>query len=184
MEKKFASQADRVYRDAVSKLSRNHAFTGGLVNSGRLSVPGTYVDSPLNTADGASFAGLMVPGAPRADAPVGAGGRDDCFPPRTGGGYTGMYFLHGQLLTTETCDALRALADGVVPVRALVVVPDGASLRALPGIAVIQDVDGLLWRRYDAGPGCFYLLRPDQSVCGRWRDFSAERVRAALSRAT
>ncbi len=44
-------------------LAREHPFARTLVNSGRLSVPATLRDSPLNTPDTDRFAGRMVPGA-------------------------------------------------------------------------------------------------------------------------
>ena len=51
------------------------------------------------------------------------------------------------------------------------------------GVGVVEDAEGLLARRYDARPGTFYLLRPDQHVCARWRSFDPGLVRAALARA-
>ena len=48
----------------------------------------------------------------------------------------------------------------------------------------IDDAEGLLARRYDAKPGTVYLIRPDQHVAARWRALDADKVRAALRRAT
>jgi len=48
---------------------------------------------------------------------------------------------------------------------------------------VLEDVEGLAAARYDATPGTFYLIRPDQHVCARWRTLDAARVDAALKRA-
>ena len=47
----------------------------------------------------------------------------------------------------------------------------------------IEDRDGLLAARFDARPGTFYLLRPDQHVCARWRRYYEPAVLAALDRA-
>jgi 3-(3-hydroxy-phenyl)propionate hydroxylase len=49
---------------------------------------------------------------------------------------------------------------------------------------MIEDAEGLLARRYDARPGTFYLLRPDQHVAARWRRVEPALVQAALARAT
>ena len=61
----------------------------------------------------------------------------------------------------------NALASGPIPVRTLLV-----------------DPAGLAARRYDAGPGTAYLMRPDQLVAARWRRLDLRAVRAALARAT
>jgi 3-(3-hydroxy-phenyl)propionate hydroxylase len=54
----------------------------------------------------------------------------------------------------------------------------------LPGLTVIQDSQGLLAQRYDMQPGSFYLVRPDQHVCARWRTLDTAAVHEALLRAT
>jgi len=45
------------------------------------------------------------------------------------------------------------------------------------------DRDGVIAERYDLEPGSVVLLRPDQHVCARWRQPSAEAVRHAIERA-
>ena len=65
------SAASRVFRDAVLDLARDHAFARPLINSGRLSVPCTYDDGPLNGPDALPGAPARTrPGAPCPDAPV------------------------------------------------------------------------------------------------------------------
>src|SRR3954447_7245811 len=91
------SEASRAFRDATLELAKDCGFARRLVNSGRLSVPSTYRDSVLNTPDTDAFDGLMVPGAPAADAPVRTRGEDGWFLPRLGegGGFTSVYFGDG-----------------------------------------------------------------------------------------
>ena len=64
------SKVSQTFRDAVLDLARHHEFARRLVNSGRLSMPATYWDSPLNTPDADSFEHGPPPGSPAVDAPV------------------------------------------------------------------------------------------------------------------
>ncbi|HEU0198958.1 MAG TPA: FAD-dependent oxidoreductase [Burkholderiaceae bacterium] len=178
------SDVSRVFRDAVLKLSKEHPFARRFVNSGRLSLPATLIDSPLNTPDRDPFTGTMVPGAPVTDAPVAVNGEADWFLAQTGTGFTVVYFSDGTALPPATAEALNRLAQGAITVTPLVVVPNG-SLPKLPhGLSAIEDSEGWLAQRFDACPGTVYVLRPDQHVCARWRQFDADRVRAAIARAT
>ncbi|MBP2302957.1 FAD-dependent oxidoreductase [Azospirillum picis] len=178
------SPVSRTFRDAVLSLAGDCAFARRLVNSGRLSVPSVLADSPLNTPDGDAFAGPMVPGAPAADAPVRRGGAADWFLAHVGQQFTAVFFTGGEPLAAETASALAGLAAGPIPVRAVLVVPAGATAAAAPGLTVLEDAEGLLALRYDARPGTVHLLRPDQHVCARWRSFDAGRLRAAVATAT
>ncbi|WP_420991751.1 FAD-dependent oxidoreductase [Cupriavidus sp. 30B13] len=175
----------RVFRDAALSLARHHAFARRLVNSGRLSVPAVLHDSVLNTPDGAApFAGAMVPGAPCADAPVREGGRDTWLLPRLGNRFALMLFVGPAGLPPAALPALRALADGPVPLALVcVAAPEGEGAPEVPGASLLEDTHGWLARRYDGRPGTVYLLRPDQHVCARWRAFEPARVQAALQRA-
>jgi 3-(3-hydroxy-phenyl)propionate hydroxylase len=178
------SEASRAFRDATLELAKDCGFARRLVNSGRLSVPSTYRDSPLNTPDTDAFEGSMVPGAPAADAPVRARGQTGWFLPELGdGGFAGVYFSDGGDLHPARLDALRSLAGGVTPVQVLLVTPQSVQPEETARIPVLEDAEGLLARRYDARPGTFYLLRPDQHVCARWRRFDPDLVRAAMARA-
>ena len=155
------SEISRLFRDQVLNLARDHEFARRLVNSGRLSVPATLTNSPLNTADTDAFKGAMQPGAPLTDAPV-----------TTASG--------------EPQWLLRALA----PEFTLIVFGESRDwMTGLPNVAVLRisidllDKQGLVAQRLDATPGTAYLIRPDQHVCARWRHPSEASVRAALARA-
>jgi 3-(3-hydroxy-phenyl)propionate hydroxylase len=177
------SEASRTFRNAVLALSRDCAFARRLVNSGRLSVPSTLTGSPLNTLDEDSFAGPMVPGVPSTDAPVRVDGRDAWFLEQVGDAFTLVAFGDGGEIPAARLDAFRALGEGPVPVRTVIVEPRGAKPRRLDGLHVLEE-DGLATQRFDARPGTAYLLRPDQHVCARWRAFDPAKVRAAVARAT
>ena len=68
------SEQSRAFRDAVLRLSRDHAFARPWVNSGRLSTAVSYPDSRLNTPDetGAAWAGVAA-GSAAVDARLGEG---------------------------------------------------------------------------------------------------------------
>jgi 3-(3-hydroxy-phenyl)propionate hydroxylase len=171
------SNVSRTFRDATLGLAKQHAFARRLVNSGRLSVPAILADSPLNTPDrDPDFArgpGAMLPGAPAADAPV-AGAAGEWLLGYLGGDFT----LLGFDAAVGPFGA-AALARDPIPCK---VVQVGGKPTA--GTTLIDDVQGLAARRYEARPGTVYLLRPDQHVCARWREFDLPSVRAAIARAT
>ncbi len=162
------SEVSRLFRDAVLELTKRHAFARTLVNSGRLSVATVLRDSPLNTADADAFAGAMVPGAAAADAPVvrADGGTGWLLRECHVAQFTALVFGQGEAAERS----LQALKDCDFALH--VVRVEGATTDA-----------ELAARRYDAQPGTVYLLRPDQHVCARWRQPTAQHIRAALDRA-
>ncbi len=155
------SPVSRAFRDAVLDLAERHPFARRLVNSGRLSVPAHYADSPLNTADGDAFDSAMAPGSPCADAPVTVDGRPGWLLHLLGGGF-------------------RLLCFGDAP-GALDV--DGVTVEPLAAGRDFEDAEGLVARRYDGRPGTAWLIRPDQHVAARWRSYDEGKVRAAVDRA-
>jgi 3-(3-hydroxy-phenyl)propionate hydroxylase len=155
------SEISRLFRDAALDLAGDYGFARRIVNSGRLSVPATLRDSPLNTPDQDAFGGLMLPGAPATDAPVVNGNRPDWLLRHLGGDFTLLVFG----------DAPAWAAD--LPLQTVVVGEGG----------LLRDVEGWARRRYDAQPGTAYLIRPDQHVCARWRTPTHALVTRALRRA-
>lgn len=178
------SEVSRCFRDAALRLAKDYDFARRLVNSGRLSRPSTLAGSALNTPDQDPFSGSLVPGAPLEDAPVTLKGKSSWLTALTGNTFTGIYFHDGALNVDATLSRLGSLANGPLPVEPLVVMPQGVAPVDLPGFTVIQDSEGLLAQRYDMQPGSFYLVRPDQHVCARWRSLDAAAVHDALLRAT
>jgi 3-(3-hydroxy-phenyl)propionate hydroxylase len=156
------SPTSRVLRDAVLDLAHDEAFARKLVNSGRLSTPTPYVESPLYTQDEDEFAGAMRPGTNAADAPItDAHGRPGWLLNHLGNGFVLLVF-----------------GDG--PVDEIGV--DGVAARVLRVGRDLHDPKGVLTSRYDGRPGTVYLLRPDQHVAARWRGYDEGRIRAALKR--
>ena len=142
------------------ELARSEPFARPLVNSGRLSMPTPYLQSSLNTPDSAPFAGRMLPGSNCADAPIRRNGQDGWLLEQLGRGFTLLSFGPAQPVSVG-----------------------GVSASVLEVGRDIEDRDGLLAQRYDGQPGTVYLIRPDQYVAARWRQFDPELVRAALARA-
>jgi 3-(3-hydroxy-phenyl)propionate hydroxylase len=172
------SAVSRVFRDAVLQLARDHAFARKLVNSGRLSLPSVY-DTPLSTPDAQPFGPSLRPGSPALDAPVTAGGQPGWLLRHLGDDFTGIYFA-GTHVDDDVRQRCAALADAGIPVRTVVIAPAGSA----GGPGRLVDHEGLVRQRYGATPGSFYLLRPDQHVCARWREFDEAAIRQAVARAT
>ena len=172
------SAASRTFRDAVLMLAKRHAFARKLVNSGRLSTPTIHSDSALNTTDADPFEGGPVPGSPALDAPV-MGDAGSWLLDYLHAGFTLLIFASadGEVSARE----LERLASGAIACASVVASASGIGLPN--ACRCIGDPTSLLARRYGAKPGTVYLFRPDQHVCGRWRHFDAERVRAAIERA-
>ncbi|MCF7981814.1 MAG: FAD-dependent oxidoreductase, partial [Pseudomonadales bacterium] len=64
------NKISKTFRNETLKLAARYPFARSLVNSGRLSLPCIYEDSPLNTKDVDAFADKMRPGSPAADASI------------------------------------------------------------------------------------------------------------------
>lgn len=150
------SKSSRMFRDAVLELAEEHEFARPLVNSGRLSMPTPYGTSSLNTLDEDDFAGKMTPGTNCADGPVG----------------------QAWLLDLVGND-FKVLVFGESPAVEQVSVGD---IHAT--VISVDDKANILTERYDAQDGTTYLIRPDQHVAARWRQFDEAKIRKALARAT
>ena len=153
------SSAERRLRDAVLELAPKADFARRMINSGRLSVPTVY-DSPLSTPDGEPFAGAAKLGAPLPDVP----------------------------LTTPDGTAVQ-LVERLRGEFELVCMKNGTGRPQAEGIPVTVigedffDRDGLFAQRFDATPGAAWLVRPDQHLCARWRQFDPVAVARAHRRA-
>ena len=175
------SEISRLFRDATLDLARHHLFARSLVNSGRLSVPATLIESPLNTPNSERFAGCMVPGAVAADAPIEVDGQPGWWLRQLRDAKFTALLFDGPNLAAAV-HGLRAAAEGVAPLQVLVAAPRGTGPR-VDGAKTVVDVQGLLAQRYDGRSATVVLLRPDQHVCARWRNPQPDVFRAAMRRA-
>ncbi len=179
------SKVSRHFRDATLELSKRFDFARKLVNSGRLSDPAVLVDSPLNTPDGEEWDSDLVPGAVLDDAPVQGrcGGREvawllEALDARF---HLLLFVEQAEDLGAAQMQLLEQLAQQPIPVHPLVIVSRALDL---PGLDQLVDTEGLAAGRCDARPGSVYLIRPDQHVAARWRQFDQDAVQQALRRAT
>jgi len=153
------SAMSRVLRDSVLELAQDHAFARPLINSGRLSLPATYGSSALNTPDEASFNRGPIPGAPCPDAPVtAADGKPEWLLNRLGDAFTLLFLGPAENRTVKGCKSVVVGED-------------------------VFDTDGLIKERYDGDQTAVYLIRPDQHVVGRWKQFDQAAIEAALQKA-
>ncbi len=86
------SDTSTLFRDAVLELARDHEFARPLVNSGRLSQPTPYHESPLSTPDTDQFSAGPRPGHICIDAPITRDGKDDWLLASLGDAFTLLHF--------------------------------------------------------------------------------------------
>ena len=199
------SRTSLAFRDAALQLAQHHAFARKLVNSGRLSVPTHCAASPLNTPASEPFDGWMGPGAPMDDAPVAFQDQPGWLLQQLGGRFQLVLFLDSAEALLQVGEPFVKPATAQVPgvlaqlhalqvdqlaVQAVVLAAQPCALEHAQriqdtcGAVVLHDLKGLAARRCDGRHGSVLLLRPDQHVCARWRTLDADRVRAAVARAT
>lgn len=167
------SEASIDFREAALELASTLPFARRLVNSGRLSLPHVYRATPLTTPDRDAWEAGPEPGAPVPDAPVLAEGGEGWLLSRLGGRFVLLRFAAAG--SASGPDLVAGLAPAV---DAITVTDDGE-----PGPGRLVDPDGTAFRRWGAGDGSAYLVRPDQHVAARWHGVSPAEVAAALDRA-
>jgi len=148
------------FRDAALALAAKAGFARRMVNSGRLSMPTTYRDSPLSTPDAQDWGGSAAVGAPAPDALMRAPDGTTCWL---------LEALDGD------CTLLHMPGEGTS-------VPRHAQARTLVIGRDLIDADASFTRRFDASPGATWLIRPDQHLGARWRKATDQAVERAIAR--
>ena len=160
------SEAERTLRDAALALASTCDFAKRMVNSGRLSGPTAYAASPLSTPDVETWNGGPPPGTVIPDTPL----RDAA----------GRQRYLSEILPAGFVLLIAGATPSGLAVRGLTALSIGGDQRW-------RDSDGLFARRFDATPGCAYLLRPDGHVAARFKLLDTAdaqtRVSDALARA-
>ncbi|HKU07791.1 MAG TPA: FAD-dependent monooxygenase, partial [Bradyrhizobium sp.] len=159
-----ATEQEARLRRAVLSLAKETEFGKRMVNGGRLSVPSVY-DTPLSTPDADDWRGGPRPGTSMPDAPVADPSGNPMF-------LTEAFIRKGTHFTLLTFG--NGKADDA---------PEGVGTIRVGGDGGLIDAAGLAGKRYDAGPGATYLLRPDGYVTARFRQPSRTAIDAALARA-
>jgi len=184
------STVSRAFRNAALALSRHHDCARSLINSGRLSVPAYLTSSSLNTPDGDSFVGNMLPGAPMMDAPVKQRQDNVWLLDQLGGEFVLLhYFASDEPMpiqpSTQFLEDVRTLNNQVVAVRSIGIISSTIekNYRHLEAhLDMLSDDRQVFQMHYDAKHGTTYLIRPDQHVCARWRVFDIKQVGEALQK--
>ncbi|WP_225032244.1 FAD-dependent oxidoreductase [Paraburkholderia sp. XV] len=170
-------------RKAVLSLAVEHPGVRSLINPRQTSAI-TYVQSPLNVADGDGFGAGPVPGAVLAEFPLTiAEGGHACEAHLTdlvGARFTALCFSDEGEVSADFTALAQAMRERGVPFK---VVSISAHMRAEARGVHAWDHTGRIFGRYDAKPGTVYLVRPDGHVLGRWRNARADDVDAAITRA-
>jgi len=157
------SRASLRLRNAVLELAKHEPFARPLVNSGRLSTPTPYRESPLITVDDEVFDEGPPPGSCCLDAPIQRDGKPGWLLDQLGQGFV-----------------LLCFGDDSADVETVEVA--GVTARPLRVGRDVKDTQGLIAQRFDAKTGTVYLIRPDQYVAARWRSFDVNKIQAALRR--
>lgn len=152
------NRAARGFREAVLDLAASDPRMRSYINSGRLSTPASYADSPLGGAD--DFSGPGGVGAACPDAPIERAGAPGWFLEQLAPGFNLVVFAppdgNG---AAELRDRAGELGLSVHNVAA-----------DATGPGCFADPQGLLAKRLGVEAGAAVLLRPDGHVCARLRE--------------
>lgn len=167
----------RVFRDQTLKLAKKHTFARTMVNSGRLSLPCSYPNSPLNTPEEHVFNSPLVPGTVPKDAPIKFNGVDDWLINHLGTEFVVLVSLNS-ISNFSLLQELHTLSKDT-DIKVILVsnehLPESASTLG----TILHDSDNLVSQRYNLTEGTTYLFRPDQIIAARWKSCSTYAIEQA-----
>ena len=165
------SRGRRLTRDLILRGSLHFPALRKRVNSGRLSSPSRYPDSPVilpDEIDAGPPAGSL---APRAARP---------FPNRLGFGFLVLYFGR-----PERAADLRAAMESAPPLPAtawLVARESRSAQRSTTEAPIFADERGEVWSAYAADEGTVCVIRPDGHIAARRANLRLEELRKLVAR--
>ena len=163
------TKTERMLREAVISLAREYAFARAFVNTGRLSSPTCYRDSPLNIGAGGGGhvqnVALILPDGSRGDL-VGLLMQSDH-------ALLGLVFGDLDAYHAQECQAL----EDRYPVRFLCVRAEEGSTSTFP---TVIDAEGHLADQLGASGNDIAIIRPDLHLAGLIDDASPSDIEHAL----
>ncbi len=178
------NNANKVMRDAVLSLAKEHSFARPLVNSGRLSVPPILRNCDLINADTAAFNCTVVPGAPCTDGPVLINGEEGYLLSTLGHQFQCLLFMKdAAVLSEHLLSQLAELHHKKQPISTVLILNQEPTIELPEGVTAVVDHLNVISQRLDGSEMCAYLLRPDQIVSGRSRQFDMNNLLAMQNHA-
>ena len=147
------SPAERVLRNAIISLAREHAFARPLVNTGRMSTAFTYANSPLTSHGGGAVQNVPLRlSSGKLGCLLDLFQGENCF--------LGLWFSVGGL-TDQDVRIITAIQRAEPLLRVVIYSPVGS------GTEEFADQGGKLFTALAVEGDCFCLIRPDLHLAAR-----------------
>lgn len=169
------SRGFSLMREAALTLAHRHADIAQLANPRQTTAIG-YPDSPLSAMALDRFTTELVVGDPLPERPVRGPDGITHLTDLVGPHFTVLVFAEGDRdIEPNLAEASKALEDGALPLRIVVVAKSGEPQADGQCLRVVDDAA--------TETGAVHLIRPDGHVAGQWRSPSGATLREALAQA-